>query len=152
MSKPVFIVFVSLFSLSGLGMLTAAFFTTRSQIDFRKGTISVPGKVVELTPSRGSEGGTLYTPVFEFVDQADRTHRVKGAVASSPPPYETGEAVTVLYRPEDPEKAQLDSFTESWFVPLIFGSMGTVFTSVGGGCIIYSVRARMARQITYSEH
>jgi hypothetical protein len=142
MDKTFIRIFGMVFGLVGTIFLAVAFFTVRSELNYRKGAIRVPGIVVDLVPTRGSKGGTLYKPVFEFADLDDRMHRVTGSLASSPPSFERNEAVTVLYQPEDPEKAQIDSFMEAWFLPLIFGSLGTVFTSIATGVVIAAVRNR----------
>ncbi len=139
------LIFVSVFGLVGLVFLGVAFFTTRAELAFRAGAISAPGTVVELESRSGSKGGTVYAPVFEFADRNDRVHRVTASVASSPPSFRRGEAVRVLYRPENPEEARLDSFMETWFLPLIFGAIGSVFTSIAGGCLIYSFHKRTRR-------
>jgi hypothetical protein len=146
MDKYFIRIFSSVFGIIGLTFLAVAFFTVRSELAFRAGAISVPGTVVDLQPTSGSKGSTLYKPVFEFADRNDRVHRVTGSVASSPPSFKRGEAVTVLYRPENPDLARLDSFMEAWFLPLIFGGLGTVFTSIAGGCLIYGVRRRAMRK------
>ncbi len=135
-------IFVSVFGSIGLIFLGVAVFSFRSESDQRRGAIRVPGRIVDLEPTKGSRGGTLYKPVFEFYDNQDRKHMGIGSVASSPPSYSRGEEVTVLYRPENPENAQLDSFLEAWFMPLIFGFLGSVFSSIAGGIIIAGIRRR----------
>ena len=133
---------VSVFGVVGLAFLAIAAFTIRSEIRYRSGAIRVSGTVMEMIPTSGSKGGILYKPVFQFADLNDRMHKVSGSVASSPPAFHTGQAVTVLYRPENPENAQLDSFMEAWFLPLVFGILGGVFTAIGSGFLVYAVRHR----------
>jgi hypothetical protein len=145
MDKYFLSIFTSVFGLVGLVFLAVAFFSARSELAFRAGAISTPGTVVDLEPTSGSKGGTLYKPVFEFVDRDDHVHRVTGTVASRPPSFKRGEAVTVLYRPENPEEAHLDSFMEAWFLPLIFGGLGSTFTSIAGGVLFYAFRKRIQR-------
>ncbi len=53
-------------------------------------------------------------------------------------PFDIGEAVAVLYDPSHPRDARIDSFFQLWFAPLI---PGLVFTAVGGGAIIASMRS-----------
>jgi len=145
MGKNFILLFVLLFGLVGLGLLTGAFFAVRSEINFRTGAISVPGTVVDLEPTQGRRGGTLYKPVFKFTDRNDRVHRITSSLASSPPSFRRGEVVTVRYRPENPNDAHLDSFMESWFLPLILGGPGTVFTGIAAGFVVYAVRRRRLR-------
>jgi hypothetical protein len=145
MDKYFMWIFGSVFGLVGLVFLVVAIFTVRSELAFRAVAISAPGTVVDLEPTSGSRGGTTYKPVFEFTDRDDHLHRVTGSVASSPPSFKRGEAVRVLYQPENPDQAHLDSFMDTWFLPLIFGTLGTVFTSIAGGCLIYGLRRRTRR-------
>ena len=145
MDKTFLLIFVGIFGLIGVAFLIASVFTMRSEINFREEAIAAPGIVVELVPTQGSKGGTTYKPVFQFNDRNDKVHTVTSSVASSPPSYHRGEAITVLYHPENPEGAQIDSFMESWLLPLVFGSLGIVFTAIASGCGIYSLRVRRRR-------
>lgn len=145
MDKIFIRVFFSLFGLIGLGLLTGAFFVLNSELSFRSGSLTAEGTVVDLVTTTGSKGGIIYKPVVEFVDRNDRKHQFTGSYASSPPPHERGESVTVRYRPEDPRNAELDSFMDSWFLPVMLGGMGTVFTSVAAGFVIYALRKRKIR-------
>jgi hypothetical protein len=64
-----------------------------------------------------------------------------GSVGSSPPAFDIGEAVAVLYDRSDPRDARIDSFFQLWFAPLILGFLRLVFTAVGGGAIIAFMRS-----------
>ncbi len=145
MNRGFLFIFVGVFGFIGVSFVIIASFTLRSEINFRRGAVSAPGVVVDLEPTTGSKGGTLYKPVFTFVDNNDRPHRVVGGVASSPPSFHRGEGVTVLFRPENPEEAHIDSFMEAWLMPLIFGSIGTIFTGIAAGFGIYALRRRTRR-------
>jgi hypothetical protein len=145
MDKNLIRIFVLVFGLIGLGLLTASFFSIKSEITFRTGAVSAPGKVVDLVPTMDSKRRTLYKPVFEFTDRNDRVHRITGSVASDPPSYERGETVTVRYKPENPEKAQLAGFMDTWLTALVCGGLGIVFTSIAAGFVIYAVRRRSIR-------
>ena len=144
MDKSFAVIFGGVFGLVGVIFLVVASFSLRSQLEFRKGAVSAKGTVVDLVLS-SSKSGT-YTPIFEFVDQDDHSHRVAGGVASNPPSFHRGEEVRVLYQPGKPERAQIDSFMESWFLTMVFGALGTVFTGIASGVAIYAVaRASRAR-------
>jgi len=41
--------------------------------------------------------------------------------------------------------AHLQSFLEHWFLPLLFGSLGVIFTSIAAGVVAYGVRKRGLR-------
>lgn len=52
-------------------------------------------------------------------------------VSSSPPAWRVGEAVKVLFDPNDPSQAVIDSFMARWLVPLLLGFIGGVFAFLG---------------------
>lgn len=130
--------FISVFvgTFGGVGLLlliTAAliyFHTKNSQ----QGTVPIKGKVIRLSASRGSKGGTTYTPVVEF-EINRQLYQIYGSVSSSPPAFDVGEEVSLFVNPRSPEAASIDSFMENWFVVLILGFMGTIFTAIGGGVL-----------------
>jgi hypothetical protein len=138
-------IFVLVLGLAGLGLLTGAYFAIRSELSFRASALSASGTVVDLIRTTDSRRTTVYRPVFEFTDRTDRVYRITGSVASDPPSYERGEKVTVCYRPDNPENAQLDSFVDSWLDALILGGLGVVFTSFCAGFVIYTIRRRRIR-------
>lgn len=77
------------------------------------------GTVVRLEESNSSEGGCcVYSSVIEF-DMNGQTFSFEGDTASSPPVYEVGEEVSVLYHPADPDTAQINKWSERWLFPLI---------------------------------
>jgi len=72
-----------------------------------------------------------YYPTFQFV--ADNGQRVTSvaSVGSSGRRYRVGASVRVLYSPDDPEKAQLNSFTDLMLMPIFLGVFGLAFSGVG---------------------
>lgn len=73
-------------------------------------------QVVRLAESTDSEGSCcVYSPVFEYT-VAGRRHSFESMNASSPPSYRVGQQVEILYNPEDPDDAVVNSFGELWLV------------------------------------
>lgn len=62
---------------------------------------------------------------------------VVGRVGSKPSPYQLGDRIGVLYKVAAPEMAQIDSFTERWLFPVIFGGVGGLFCLSGLGMLVY---------------
>jgi hypothetical protein len=91
-------------------------------------TTSVAGTVIDLEPPQPNQEGSL--PVAEYED-AGRRYLAKGRVQFSPPAFSCGDVVSVLYRRDDPSVGYIDSFTDRWFIPSFFGSIGTVFLVIG---------------------
>jgi len=126
-------VFGGVFGGVGIALLAAGIVALHSTREFREGALSAPGTVVDFDSAK---------PVVEFVDQDGATHRIVGSVSSNPPAFDLGERVTVRYRPGEPAQARIDSFLESGFLPILLGGMGTVFSSIGAGFLIWEVRKR----------
>ncbi|HRN50407.1 MAG TPA: DUF3592 domain-containing protein [Anaerolineales bacterium] len=80
---------------------------------------STIGRVVALEESSDGDGGCcVYSPVIEFNANGNPV-RFEGGNASDPPAYRVGQEVEVLYLPEDPSKAAINSFYELWMVTVI---------------------------------
>jgi hypothetical protein len=97
---------------------------------FVSGARATDGTVIALVEApRTSEddpGGTA--PVVRY--QVDgKAHEFRG-VYISPPAYSVGETVRVLYSPDRPERAQIDSFVQLWLISVVFGGVGLVFVVV----------------------
>ena len=136
--KRIGLVFTLVFGLVGLGMLIGAFFAISSTLSFRSSSKTGEGVVVELAESRDDKGSTMYKPVVEWTSPDGKKHGFTGSVASSPPSYSRGEKVNVRFDPANPERARIDSFMENWFVALILGLMGSIFTAIGAGFGIHA--------------
>ena len=71
-----------------------------------------------------------YFPVVEFVSKDGRRHTVPMTEGSSVPSHEVGDEITVLYDPEHPLDARIQSFGSSalmWVLPGITGILGLGF-------------------------
>ncbi|MDA7787729.1 DUF3592 domain-containing protein [Sphingomonadaceae bacterium] len=103
--------------------------------------VDAEGTVIAFSSSRDSDGDTTYRPLVEFYDDNGTRHQFVASVGSSSPAYIRGEAVKVIYDPEAPGRAMLDSFTDRYLLPLVFGVMGSIFALVGAG-FLFSVWRR----------
>lgn len=87
---------------------------------------SAIGHVVEMEESTDGEGSCcVYSPVIEF-NANGRPVRFEGSNASDPPAYRVGQEVEVLYLPEDPSRAAINSFYELWMVSAILAPVTLV--------------------------
>lgn len=124
------LVFGGIFGGVGLILLTAAIIIYYNQAESRKDTVMVKGKVIDMSSSRGSKGGTYYSPIVAFSFNG-QDYRITSEVASSPPAFEIDEEVSLFVNPAKPQETQIDSFMENWFVVGLLGFMGTIFTIIG---------------------
>jgi hypothetical protein len=80
------------------------------------------GQVVRMnSESRSSGSGYTYYPVVRFRTAANTTVEFKDSVGTNPPSHRTGDKVTVLYLPGDPQRqAIIDrGFLLNWTIPAI---------------------------------
>jgi hypothetical protein len=84
----------------------------------------------------------MYYPRVRYVTRSGNPVEFTGSVGSSPPAFDVGEAVGVLYDPAAPEKARIDTFFQLWFPSLLLGGIGLVFAAIGGGGALAALRAR----------
>lgn len=98
------------------------------------------GQVIEMEESTDGEGGCcVYSPVVEFTANG-RPVRFEGGNASSPPAYRVGQEVKVLYNPQDPDDASIDSFYELWLVPAILAPVDVLLFVVLNWVAIANMR------------
>ncbi len=104
--------------------------------------VRASGTVIQIVSYRDSDGETMYRPVVEFTDTAGSRREFSSDVSSSTSEFQRGEAVDVIYDPVAPENAIIDSFMERFFLPLIFGGLGSIFALVGAGILFTTIRRR----------
>ena len=117
-------------------MLLIAFVSSASAILKMNREESASGRVVEIIERREyvNEQDRVvqdyYFPVVEFVSADGRSHTVHMTEGSSAPSHEVGDEVTVLYDPEHPLEARIQSSGSSallWVLPGITGILGVAF-------------------------
>lgn len=104
--------------------------------------VRAEGQVIALERSYNNDGNRTYAPVFTFTDAKGTRHEVTSSIKSSPPSFARGEAVTVIYDPDKPGKAIIDSFSQRFLFPLIFGGVGGIFALTGGWFVIRHQRRK----------
>ena len=117
-------------------MLLIAGISSLSAISKISREASAPGLVVDMIERREyvNEQDRVvreyYYPVIEYVSNDGKGHTVQLTEGSQTPSYEIGDEVTVLYDPEHPLDARIDSFGSSalmWVLPGITGVLGIAF-------------------------
>lgn len=69
----------------------------------------VQATVVENIPSRGNEGGTMYTPLMEYsIDGSVRSF--SPTARANPPAYAIGEKVSLIYDPHNSSDIRIRSY------------------------------------------
>src|SRR5262245_53982730 len=88
------------------------------------------GVVVRNVPGSGRR--PLIYPVVSF-KVAGRPVEIKGQIGSKPAAHAVNDAVTVCYRPHDPEHALIGTFRELYLIATILSGIGAVLVGIGGG-------------------
>jgi hypothetical protein len=99
----------------------------------------VKGTVIRMLSSSGSEGGTVYAPVFKFTTIQGQVIEVEEKVYSNPPGFSVGQVVDMLYDPKNPGNARAKKWSSLYFVPLFLSGMGAIFGGIGVVLLVVKV-------------
>lgn len=134
------------FGVVGIGLLVGAVVSVQHTRSFLADAVGAPGTVQQLVPrtSTDSDGrsSTTFAPVVEFTTARGESITFVSSTSSSPPAYQVGETVEVLYLADDPRDARIHDWFSLWGLPTILGGLGSVFTAVAGGLTLVGRRAR----------
>ena len=137
MKKPGFLSI--LFGVIGLGLLAGAIALAVNTRAFIATAKHAPGTVTELVPKRDKDDGSVtYTPVVMFEAASGASVSFTSSFSSSPPAYDVGEKVDVLYSPDNPNEARINGFGSLWLGPIIMGGIGALFAAIGFGILFAS--------------
>lgn len=64
---------------------------------------------------------------------------VQDSLSSSPPMFQVGQTIDVLYDPENPQDARIKKWMSLYFVSLLLGGMGLVFGGIGVVLLIFQL-------------
>lgn len=129
-------IILSIFSAVAGIMLLIAAISSFSAISKLSKEESATGRVVDMVMKREYVNqqdrivDEYYYPVIEYVSADGRGHKVQLTEGSSTPSNEIGDEVTVLYDPDHPLDARIQSIGSSalmWVLPGITGILGVCF-------------------------
>jgi Protein of unknown function (DUF3592) len=107
-------------------------------------SIATEGTITALMPKQdGSDASVTYAPMFTFTAKDRQSYTVTSNASANPPEFKVGEKIRVLYEPDRPDGARIDSFWQLWSLAMIFGIVGTVTT--GAGYLILRLGRRRGR-------
>jgi hypothetical protein len=78
-----------------------------------------------------TEAKYQYRPVICFRTHSGRTIKFMANLYVRPAPYEIGDCVDILYNPDKPEQAQINSFVQLWFYVIMLLSFGLFMMGMG---------------------
>jgi hypothetical protein len=133
-----------LFFAAGLALLVGSVITyrsARSRLEKWVRTVGVVTGLEEKWTNDDNGSRVTYAPKVKFVLASGEEHHFIGSISSRPPSYSEGEQVRVLYNPQRPSEADIDSFTTHWFPPLAFLGMGVIFVPIGAYLSANAIKA-----------
>jgi hypothetical protein len=107
----------------GIALLLLAGYAFMRQIEFQGRAETALATLEKYSVRAGTEGET-YCPIFVFTRSDGLTVVYYGDVCASPPAYEIGQQVEVLYDPLEDRGVQLNTFRSKYrdvFVPFGIG-------------------------------
>ena len=132
------VVTFSIFPLTSIGLLIGAFSSYRNTSLFVKTASRAEGTVVDMVVmdtgvnnSSRSRSSIAYRPTIHFIDRTGEKVEFTSSVGTNPPSYSKGQKVEILYRPDEPENAQINDFGSLWSASITLGGMGGVFFIIG---------------------
>ena len=114
--------------LGALLIVGAVFLVVRTGTLIATG-VRTRGKVVDLASSNSSDGASVFRPVVTFEVRGEQ-HTFTSSHGSKPAGYDVGDQVGVIYLPDDPAYARIDSFGSLWLGATIAGSLGLFFGGI----------------------
>jgi len=137
--------FFALFLAVGVICLTASGLVYRHTQAFAGRAERAEGRIVDVVYRSARPGERLgsYGSVFRFTTRDGRTVQATASVRASTSRHRVGDPVRVLYDPQNPQNALIDSFVDRHFILIVLLPIGVGFTAVGlPGLIVIAQRKR----------
>lgn len=135
-----FLLFLALlFGIGGPHAVWSGWRVIKEARRLREQGVRVPGVVVRLTfsPSRGTDPGGTYSPVLRFRTAEGQDMETESDVGTSPAPAREGDQVTVIYDPQKPTLARIDSMSgRGTAIGGLLVAGGLLFTSIAATIIV----------------
>ena len=123
-AKAVLVTFVFV----GLVLIGAGAIAYLRTTAFVSAAIRTSAVVTDLEYRSSSRGSGGYVAVLSFVDELGQTQTTRTKSAQNPAPADIGQTVKLVYLPDDPESARIDSFKGLWIGPILL---------LAGGCAMF---------------
>lgn len=95
--------------------------------------------VTQLVTNHDSDGNT-YTPIFEFKDRTHTTRTYRSPISSSPPAYQVGDKVKIIYDRKDTDNVKTVNFWGLYRVSVILSMIAAPLLIIGGSYLLYALR------------
>ncbi len=136
------------FAAIGLSLAIGGAVSGYNTLTFLKTAEHTTGVVKDLASSQ-RKGNTLYSPVVTFVvDQ--KNYQFTSSISSSNPSYAVDDPVKVVFDPQNPHRARIDTFFQVWSTAVFLVPFGLIFFAVGAS-MLNQIRRRHRRDALLAE-
>ena len=123
-----------IFLLIGAAMLIAAGREFARRRAFLRNSGTASGTIIALTENRERDE-ISYFPKVAFRTPSGRDITFQSGMGGGTTEKKIGDSVTVRYRLDQPQIAEIDAFMSLWGQALVFGALGGAFLFVGAGIL-----------------
>jgi hypothetical protein len=116
--------------LVGCGFTFSALQILRGRKRFLAEASAAAGTVVEVHV-RGVGRNAVSVPIFEFHTAEGRLQRAESLLGSGFQGFAVGETVAVRYDPNDPSRAEIDTFAMLWGLAVLRAGFAMLFLLMG---------------------
>jgi|GEM_PF-6623493 len=118
--------FAILLASTGIGIHTW-WFTTQA--------IETEGTIVGMAEQENEEDGSTYAARFRFQTHEHKSLTLTSNLYESELSFQSDHPVSVLYLPNDPYTARINTFGNLWSSPIALCVGGLFFSALGGTCL-----------------
>ena len=117
----------------GVILLVTATIVSINKVKFLQEAEVTQGGIINYTLERSNGAGagkpstTVFYPNVRFVSPDNQTIEFRSGVASNRKPYTLGSSVSVVYNPQNPKEAEINSLMRLWFLPFTLSFMALIF-------------------------
>ncbi len=118
----------------GILFATVGITTGLNNHSFVKKAISTQGIVINNLHD-STKSSNSYYPLVKFTTRTGETVVFESKVGSSSPEYTKGERVEILYHPQKPNAAMINTWIHLWFFPMILSGTGSLAVFIGASLL-----------------
>lgn len=134
----------SIFAGIGVIIFIVALFVIKSELKLARNGIETTGIVIEQSISKSSEDRSIYHPIIQFNTENNRVITFRSPEGGRQSHFNLGEEISIIYLPDDPQRATINNFLGLYGAGTILGVMGLAFASTGL-IPLYFIRRRANR-------
>lgn len=135
------------FAFVSIVSLALAIYLGQQQYTLQREGLTTTGTVIRIIETYDSEHGTMYHPEIRFKTHKGGSITFESSVSSSHSSYRVGDEVPVIYHPDRPQDAHINTLFQRFFA---FG-MALIFALVFGGIAFAQLIADSRRKKLLTE-